>query len=85
MFVFVLILASEKKKKKEEEKKRKRMFGYSVKVFSDPDWKLPRHSETGQVLGGICFSVNKQQALGLDINSCGSSGAHGPISVFGKD
>lgn len=27
--------------------KEKRIFGYSVKVFSYPDWKLPTCSETG--------------------------------------
>lgn len=60
MFVFFLILASEKKKRRE-----KKMFGYSVKVFSYPDWKLPSHPERGQVLSSICYSVNKQSVLGV--------------------
>lgn len=48
------------------------MFGYSVKVFSYPDWKLPNHPETGQVLSSICFCVNKQHVLGPKVNSCGN-------------
>lgn len=40
------------------------MFGYSVKVFSYPDWKLPGHPETRQV--SVCLSVNKQCVLGLE-------------------
>lgn len=64
MFAFVLILAKEKKKNK------RRMFGYSVKVLSCPDWKLPSCSETGQA-ESICFSVNKQSVPGLDFTSAG--------------
>lgn len=35
------------------------MFGYSVKVFSCPLWKLPSHPETGQV--PVCVSVNTRR------------------------
>lgn len=48
--------------------KEKRIFGYSVKVFSYPDWKLPTCSETGQA-ESICFSLNKQYMAGLNLTS----------------
>lgn len=52
------------------------MFGYSVKVFSYPDWKLPSHSESGQV--PVCFSVNKQSVLGLRAAPAAAAVSSGP-------
>lgn len=57
------------------------MFGYSVKVLSCPDWKLPSCSETGQA-ESICFSVNKQCVPGLDFTSAGSRSVPRPVSGF---